>query len=253
MIAMAQVPEPVARLERRLREIFGDRLQSFAVYGSNASTSRPATTSHEGHTTPAPVQTLAILGSLTRDDLHRCAAHIAEWHEAGLATPLLLTASEFRRSLDSFPLEFAAILANHIVVSGTNPFEGLHVDPGDIRRACEVQARSHLLHLREGFIETQGRPDALAVLIVRSAAPFAALLASLARLQGLPSGDDTTAGRQVERNLHVTPGVITDVVELAHVTEISSAEAVRIFPAYLDAAERLVAYVDGWAVRSTHA
>jgi hypothetical protein len=35
-------------------------------------------------------------------------------------------------------------------------------------------------------------------------------------------------------------------VKLAHLTEISSAEASRIFPAYLDAAERLATYVDGW-------
>ena len=63
---------------------------------------------------------------------------------------------------------------------------GLDVDPADLRRACEVQARSHLLHLREGFLETRGqRRRARRCSIVRSAAPFAALLTSVARLQGL--------------------------------------------------------------------
>jgi hypothetical protein len=118
-----------------------------------------------------------------------------------------------------------------------------------MRRSCEVQARSHLLHLREGFLETRGRADALAVLIVRSAAPFAALLASLARLQGLAPPDPAAAGRHAERTLELPPGVVTDVVKLAHVTEISSAEASRIFPAYLAAAERLAIYVDGWTPR----
>jgi hypothetical protein len=84
------------------------------------------------------------------------------------------------------------------------------------------------------------------VLIVRSAAPFAALLASLARLQGLAPPDPAAAGRHAERTLELPPGVVTDVVKLAHVTEISSAEASRIFPAYLDAAQRLATYVDGW-------
>src|SRR5947209_9568481 len=51
-------------------------------------------------------------------------------------------------------------------------------------RACEVQARGHLLHLREGYLETRGRNDALAVLIVRSAPAFAALVSNLARLDG---------------------------------------------------------------------
>src|SRR5439155_11543442 len=104
-----------------------------------------------------------------------CAKAAAKWHDAGLATPLLLTAGEFERSLDAFPLEFGAIIADHRVVAGRDPFQGLASDPTDLRRACEVQARSHLLHLRHGFVETNGSGDAVAVLIVQSAAPFAAL------------------------------------------------------------------------------
>ena len=44
-------------------------------------------------------------------------------------------------------------------------------------------------------------------------------------------------------------GIVSDVIKLADVTEIASAEAVRIFPAYLDAVERLVKLVDGWNAR----
>ncbi|PYR54863.1 MAG: hypothetical protein DMF91_25755, partial [Acidobacteria bacterium] len=141
---------------------------------------------------------------------------------------------------------FGAIVADHVVVSGKNPFEGLRVEAADVRRACELQARSHLLHLREGYLETRENADALAVLIVESAAPFAALLASIARLQGAAAGDTAASGRHVERLLDVPAGVVSDVVKLADVTEIPAADATRIFPAYLDAAERLVRFVDGW-------
>src|SRR5205807_2291386 len=109
------------------------------------------------------------------------------WHDRGLATPLLVAAHEFDRSLDAFPIEFGAILADYSVAAGADPFAGLAVDPADLRRACEVQARSHLLHLREGYLETRGRSDALSDLIVKSAAPFAALLVALARLEGHPA------------------------------------------------------------------
>src|SRR6185295_16401084 len=114
----------------------------------------------------------------------------------------------FERSLDAFPLEFGAIIADHAVVAGRDPFEGLAIEPADLRRACEVQARSHLLHLREGFLETQGRGDAIAVLVVRSAAPFAALLGSLARLQGLDPRDQAAAGRHAERELQLPAGTV---------------------------------------------
>src|SRR5262249_13953895 len=150
--------------------------------------------------------TLAIAASMTLDDLRAIAQQVARWHEAGLATPLVLEAREFERSLDAFPLEFGAIIANHAVVSGDNPFASLAVEAADVRRACEVQARSHLLHLREGFLETRGRSDALSLLILESAPAFAALVASLARLDGQTGGDAQAAARHLERTAGVSGG-----------------------------------------------
>jgi hypothetical protein len=248
------IPGAVQTLERDLRGIFGDRLQSLSIYGAGSRAHGHAHAPHDAHAAHdthahgrPPTQTLAIVESLTPDDLRASARHVEAWHEAGLATPLLIVAREFDRSLDAFPLEFGAILADHVVVSGGHPFASLTVDPADVRRACEVQARSHLLHLREGFLETRGRADALSVLVVQSAAAFAALVSSIARLEGHAT-DDGAAARHVERILN-TPGAVTDVTKLAGVDEISSADAERLFPPYLDAVERLVAYVDGWSAR----
>ena len=236
-------------LARELKRIFADRLQSFVAYDLHGVEPSGEAPHQSGHGTPPSTHTMAIVESLRESDLKACADGMSKWHAAGLATPLLLTAGEFERSLDAFPLEFGAILADHLVVSGRDPFAGLRIAPADVRRACEVQARSHLLHLREGFLETNGRGDGVAVLIVRSAAPFAALLGSVARLHGLETRDQAAAGRHAERELQLPPGVVTEVVQLAHVTEISAADGMRIFPAYLDAAERLVRYVDGWGVK----
>jgi hypothetical protein len=245
---MTQVPEQVSVLVREVQEIFGGRLQSLVAYALHARAVGHAG-QHGPHDEFARTQTLAIVQTLTREDLTKCAGHIADWQTRGLATPLFLAAHEFERSLDAFPLEFGTILADHVVVFGKNPFEGLAVNAADVRRACEVQARSHLLHLREGFLEARGRADALSVLVVRSAAPFSALLTSLARLEGVSPRDPAAAGRHAERTLQLTPGSVTDVVKLVDVDEISSAEATRLFPAYFDAVERLVKYVDGWSAR----
>ena len=231
----------VQRLEKELRGIFGGRLQSLVTYGERSRVS----SHHSGDEVPA-VQTMAVVETLTRDDLRACAGRVAAWHDAGLATPLVVAAHEFGRSLDAFPLEFGAIIADHTVVGGSNPFSGLAVDATDLRRAVEVQARSHLLHLREGYLETHGRGDALAVLIVQSAPAFAALVSSLARLDGRPSHDRAAAARHAERLLGVPGGAIADVVALVGVKEISSQDADRLFSSYLDAVERLVSYVDKW-------
>jgi hypothetical protein len=246
MNPMATV-DAVSGLERDLRGIFGDRLHSLAVYGERLHRRHGADEDHHGHEHP-PIRTLAVVDVLAERDLRACAEHAAAWHDAGLATPLLLAAREFERSLDAFPLEFGAMISDHRLVFGRDPFDGVVVDSADIRRACEVQARSHLLHLREGYVETRGRADALSVLIVQSAAALAGLVTSVARLE-IRSDDPAAAARHAERTLAVAPGSIAGIVALANVREISSQQAEQLFPPYLDAVEKLVAYVDGWSGR----
>src|SRR5262245_84334 len=211
------ISDAVTAIDRDLRKMFGDRLRSVVAY---AVTDRMAGT---------PQPTLVIVEALTPADLRDCAAHVSAWHEAGLATPLILETSEFQRSLDVFPFEFGAILADHVIVSGENPFDGLKVDPSDLRRACEIQARSHLLHLREGYIETQGRSDAVADLIARSSPALAGLLKSVARLKGG----------------HFADGVLGEVAALGG-KELSSDAARRLFPEYLSAVEHLTNEIDRW-------
>jgi hypothetical protein len=210
--------QAVQDLDRDLRTIFGHRMQSLVTYGASASDD-------------VPVATLAIVSSLTAADLRTCAERLTVWHRYGLATPLLLEADEFGRSLDAFPFEFGAILADHEIVSGSDPFDGLSVDSADLRRACEVQARSHRLHLREGFMETEGRNDRIADLIVRSAAPLAALLQNVRLLTGAAD----------------TAPALSRVVELAPAGTLSSDEARRLFPDYLAAVDALVDRLDRWS------
>jgi hypothetical protein len=213
------IPDAVSTLARDLGEIFGDRLQSVVSYASADCSDR------------APAHTLALVESLSADDLRACAEHAAAWHKAGLATPLLLNAREFSRALDAFPFEFGAIIDAHEIVAGANPFEGLRVDVEDLRRACEVQARSHLLHLREGYIETRGQKKALVHLILHSAPPLAALLRNLGRLNG---------GSPVD-------GVLARVALLVNTRGLPADEAQRLFPDYLKAVEHLTNTIDRWS------
>jgi hypothetical protein len=243
------IPEPVRRLEQDLRAIFGPRLSSLSIYVAHDASHASDDDGHHAHAAKrhhSPTHTLAVVDDLSGDDLRACAARVEAWHDAGLATPLLIGAHEFEASLDAFPLEFGAMIADHVVVAGGNPFDGLAVDRADLRRAVEVQARGHLLHMREGFVETRGRSDALSVLIVSSAPALAALLLSVARLEDVSGAKVDTAARHAERRLGLTSGILAEIAALAAVREISSAEADRLFAPYLDAIERLVKLIDGW-------
>jgi hypothetical protein len=226
------IPDAVQTLDRDLRAIFGDRLRSLAVYAAIASDDR--------------VSTLAVVDGLSADDLRACAWRIGAWDDIGLATPLFVAANEFERSLDAFPFEFGAILADYAVVSGSDPFAALRVDPAHLRQACEVQARSHLLHLREGFLETRGRGDALAELLLRSAPPLVALVQSVARLEDRTAPGGEAAAAMVEQKVGIPAGHLSRIVQLSGRKDLSSDDARRLFPAYLDAVQRLTAYVDRW-------
>ena len=223
------VPDAVRLLERDLRAIFGPRLRSLVAYRPVADNNRSG----------AP--TLAVVDGLVADDLRACAARITSWRDIGFRAPLLLAVDEFESSLDTFPLEFGAILSRYRVIAGSDPFEGLHVDPTHLRRACERQVRSHLLHLREGYLETGGRGDAIADLIIDSAAPLAAVIESVARLRGLEA-HDTDAVREIEVLLGLDTGAFRHVVTLIGGRPLSADGARQLFPRYLEAVQRLTQY-----------
>jgi hypothetical protein len=241
---LAHVQAAVAALTTDLRGVLGDRLKSLVLYGTHARPHPPARDGGPGwgRTTPA-IYTLALVEGLELGDLERCAPLCAGWRRHNLATPLLMTPEEFSRALDAFPLEYGDIIAVHHVVVGEDPFAGLAVAREDLRRACEAQAKSHVLHLREGFVESGDRPTAVARLIVRSAPAFRALLRHITRLQDLPDDGDLAAQTG---SIGLNEAVVREVLSLVHPDDLSGTEALRLFPAYLDTAERLMRYVDRW-------
>jgi len=188
-------------LAAQLGEIFGERLKMVATFGSNS-------------------HTCAVVDTISVADLEKCAAQGRSWKRAGLAPPLLMRVQELSRALDAFPLELSEIIATRTLVAGTDMFASLDVAADDLRRACEVQARSHLVHLREAYIETGADKKAVGLLVSSATAPFQALLANIARLDG------------------------TTVAELR--TRLALDDHATGFRESLQAAERLVEYVDEW-------
>jgi hypothetical protein len=226
---------PLDTLVADLRAIFALRLHAVILYGSHAVGPAPP---------GAVAHTLVTVTDIAMADLEACAARSARWRAEGLAVPLVMEAGELGRSLDAFPAEFSAIQAAYRVAYGADPFDGLSVDTADLRRACEVDARGHLLHLREGYIESGGEPAALARLVEASAPALRALLVNLARLDGMAG---TAPSAYVTSRLDPVHGrTLASVLALVD-SPIAATDAARDFPAYVTAAEALVAYVDRWS------
>lgn len=224
-----------AALVDDLRRVFAGRLRALVAYGPRV----------EGDG-DSPLTCLALVDSLGVGDLEACAHLTQQWERHGLATPLILPLEEFRRSLDAFPLEYSEIVRAHERVFGTDPFDGVSISREDLRRACETQVKSHLLHLRESFIETRGRPQAIADLVCTSAPAFAALLRNVARLNGVGSPARADATREGARAAGLADGIVADVLALDRPSTIQTTDAARLFPQYLAAVEQLARAVDSW-------
>ena len=78
-----------AALAADLARVFGDRLVAVVAY--------------------APKRAAAFTRTLEAADLDALSVLADTWHRSGLDTPLLLTADEFVRSLDAFPIEWVEI------------------------------------------------------------------------------------------------------------------------------------------------
>lgn len=217
-----------------LHRIFGNRLHSVCAYGVTGDAD-------------AEIRSIALVQSLDFEDLAACVPLSAGWAKRGLAVPLLLERDEFRRTLDVFPLEYGEIIASHVVVRGDDPFVGLSVAEADRRRGCELQAKSHLIHLREGFLETGGDPRRIARLIGASAEGFRRLLANIVALAA-PSFDNDPEHlpEAAEQHIGVPRELTRDIMAAAGRGPSTIAEPTALLARYIAAVERVWEFVDGW-------
>jgi hypothetical protein len=245
MVASASVPlsarqhDALQALVADLTSVFGSRLRSVVAYGQDHAT------------TPAQrARALALVEHLTTDDLRQLAPKARDWLKRDLAVPLILTRHEFSRTLDVFPLEYGDIIASHVVIAGADPFSGVEVIDADRRRACEHAAKSHLIHLREGYLETQDEPSRIASLIADSVPAFRSVLAHIVRLErGVDAAaagmDDHALADEVQSIIGVSGTLLNEVLSSVRgVTTISDPSV--LLTRYIETSQQVWRFVDGW-------
>jgi hypothetical protein len=224
----AAVQRAFARCAADLRRVFGDRFVALVAGGPGAA--------------------VAFATAIRAEDLEALGVLAETWHREGLPTPVVMSPAEFRRSLDTFPAEYQALLDHHVVIDGISPLAGVTVSRDDLRRACEAQARGHLIHLRQGWIDAGAHHHGLADLIERSAGPLRHLLMNLARLQGESPASDTELAAFAHRVAGMPDALVAAILNLRHAPHESRALVPRL-PEYLAASEGLWTLIDAWRAK----
>jgi hypothetical protein len=226
------------QLVEQLRRAYGPELRCVVLYGSAAA----------GEHIPkrSDYNVLVLVDVLSLDRLSAAASVARAWSEGGNPAPMTLTMSEWRGSADIFAMEYADILERHKILYGESPFDGIRVDPRDLRLQLEHEAMGKLLRLRQGILAAGGDGRLEGELLAGSLSTIMVIFRSVARLQGeTPPKDNVALAQSVGRSAGFDSAPFERVVRHVRGEQTIAAGDVRsVVAGYLAGMEKLVAHLD---------
>jgi hypothetical protein len=213
--------------------VFGEQLEGLLLYGSAVR--------GEFLIGRSNLNILLLVSSYDSAVLKQYSALHRQWSKEQIVVPLFLTEEELRLSAAVFPLEFLEIQEQHRVLSGRDPFIGFHVKTDRLREAVVQGLTSHLLRLRQRYVEGGGGDDATTILLPLSITATLPLLRGVQRILGRPTLSHSDAViADVAEQLNLDLQGLLDALLLKR-GQISPGphEVPRLFDRYLQAATRL--------------
>ena len=221
-----------------VKGVFGEQLEGMLLYGSAV----------RGEFLPgrSNLNILLLVSSYDSAVLKQYSALHRQWGKEQIVVPLFLTEEELRMSAAVFPLEFLEIQEHHRVLGGRDPFIGFHLKADRLREAVVQGLMSHLLRLRQRYVEGGGSDEATTILLPLSITSNLPLLRGVQRLLGRPVLTHSDAViKDVAEQLNLDLQGLLDALLLKR-GQISPGprEVPRLFDRYLQAATLLARAVE---------
>ena len=163
---------------KEVNRVFGEQLEGMVLYGSAVR--------GEFLLGRSNLNILLLVSSYDSAVLKRYSALHRRWGKEQIVVPLFLTEEELHLSAAVFPLEFLEIQEQHRVLDGRDPFIGFHVKTDRLRDAVVQGLTSHVLRLRQRYVEGGGSDEATMILLPLSITSIVPLLRGVQRLLGRP-------------------------------------------------------------------
>ncbi|MBV8833256.1 MAG: hypothetical protein JO108_29010 [Acidobacteriaceae bacterium] len=225
-------------LVSRLKSAFEANLQSVVLYGSAAMDDWL-----EGS---SDLNILCVVGRITPHELGSFEPVSRWWTERKNPPPLLLTSEEVRTSTDCFPMEFHDMRERRQVLFGSDPIDGMVIDPVFYRAEVEHELRAKQIRLRQKAAEALPDSARLTRLLTDSLSTFCVLGRHALILSGHPSywkKADVIAG--LERVLARSFGASSAILAIRATSKPpAAASALSLLGDYLIEMEALVRFVD---------
>jgi len=216
-----------------VKGVFGEQLEGMLLYGSAV----------RGEFLPgrSNLNILLLVSSYDSDVLKRYSALHRHWSKEQIVVPLFLTEEELHTSAAVFPLEFLEIQEQHRVLGGRDPFIGFHVKTDRLRETVVQGVTSHLLRLRQRYVEGGGSDDATTILLPLSITSIVPVLRGVQRLLGRPvlSHSDAVIKDVAEQLKLDLQGLLDALLLKRGQISPGTREVPRLFDRYLQAATML--------------
>jgi len=171
--AVAEKITPMA--EDLLRE-YASNIHSFHIVGSAVIP--------DYNEKLSDVNSLVVLREMDLKFLAFLAPLGKKYGKKKIAAPLVMTPDYISGSLDAFPVEFLDFKLIHKTVHGDDLLQDLRITQHNLRLQCERELKTKLIHLRQGYVSSLGKKDALADVLVRSITGSMALFRAIISLLG---------------------------------------------------------------------
>jgi hypothetical protein len=130
------------------------------------------------------VNVLVVARSLNLDVLDALRAARPADRKPPHVSPLFLTQRQIENSLDVFPIEWIDIKERHLLLEGLDVLGPYEIPRSNLRLQIEQELREKLITLRQAYLASARKPDALDAVLKAAASSFATLCRSLLRLRG---------------------------------------------------------------------
>jgi len=239
MTKIPKKPEEIfPEMADHLKSAFGGDLISVALYGSGAS---------GGYISgKSDLNFLVIVTDAGMKKMDRLHAYMKDWAKRRVAVPLVMMESFLHDALDVYPIEFMTMKAHHIQVMGDDILSSLSFDGICMRLQVEREIKGKIIHLRQGYLASQGETKQLRDLIKVSLVAFLSMFQAVLYLKGKPV---PSSRREIIRDacavLGLDEAVFLRCLEIKEdAVKYDLKEVAGVFGKYLSEIERLDHFVE---------
>jgi predicted nucleotidyltransferase len=222
---------------QELQSAFGSALRSVVLYGSAAAGDFLQDVSD--------YNVLVVIDRVGVAELDALVPISAKWARDGNRPPVLMSAWQLRASADAFPIEMLDMQSSRKVLAGEDVLASIKVPREALRLQVERELNAALLHLRETYLRTGGKPARVANLLVESLSTFLVLARAALRLyQDEVPHKKLDALSALARHIPFSPRPFETVQQWKAERRTLKQEAASVFQEYLSAVEQIVEAVD---------